>query len=124
MNLSDELAVKRTMWALERTQLAWIRTTFAITSAGIAIDKGAMALKQANYVQSPSLVSYSFYIGSTLAIYATVQLAASTVQYVRRNRELMVLSGLAPSRVPAALPISLLVALLNIGVVAFVVFFR
>lgn len=60
MNLSDELAVKRTMWALERTQLAWIRTTFAFTSAGIAIDKGAMALQQANYVLSPSLVSGSF----------------------------------------------------------------
>ncbi|HNW55450.1 MAG TPA: DUF202 domain-containing protein, partial [Bacteroidales bacterium] len=38
-----DLAVERTMLALDRTQLAWVRTVLTLITAGIAIDKLHMA---------------------------------------------------------------------------------
>ena len=47
MTPADLMAYQRTVWALERTQLAWVRTAFAVISLGLAIDKGGAALFQA-----------------------------------------------------------------------------
>ena len=44
MNMQRSVGRQANIMGSGGTQLAWIRTTFALTSAGIAIDKGATAL--------------------------------------------------------------------------------
>ncbi len=41
-----DLAARRTELAEERTLLAWLRTTIALTGAGVASDKGAQLYHQ------------------------------------------------------------------------------
>jgi uncharacterized membrane protein YidH (DUF202 family) len=123
MNLNDQLAFQRTHWALERTQLAWIRTTFALTTASVAIEKGAAALHQYRAIPSPLIGTWGYAIGTVLAIYTTLQWIVSTVQYVRRDRELRTLAGTPASNLPSILPLSVMAILLSLGIPLLVTFF-
>ncbi|MCY2986015.1 MAG: DUF202 domain-containing protein [Planctomycetota bacterium] len=111
MNLNDDMAYRRTTWALERTQLAWVRTSFGMASAAIALDKGATALNKAKLLEGAGWVEGGFWGGIVLASYAAVQLAIATMIYVRRERELASTAQLPIPWMPVAVPLSVLVSL-------------
>ncbi|MBX7104605.1 MAG: DUF202 domain-containing protein [Gemmataceae bacterium] len=104
-----ELAWQRTAWALERTQLSWVRTSFAIGTAGLALDKGSAALYQAKLLDGAGWVEGGHYVGVAMNLLAAIQLAFATLRYCQREQSLAVSYGYRPPRVPAALPISLIV---------------
>ena len=111
-----DLALRRTEWALERTQLAWVRTAFVMMTAGLTLDKGIAALSEARLLEGRHWVVGGHIGGVLLAASAAALLAMATVSYVRRARELHRSGDQWSERVPSALPLSILVVLLGVTV--------
>jgi inner membrane protein YidH len=107
------LALKRTEWALERTQLAWVRTAFVIMTTGLTLDKGITALAQAQLLEGKQWVFGGHVGGVLLALAASVLLAVATVGYVGNTRELHRSGNQYSKHVPSVLPLSILVVLLG-----------
>lgn len=122
MNFSDELAYRRTTWALERTQLAWVRTSFGLASAAIALDKGASALNKAELLVGEGWVQGGYFGGVVLSSYAAVQLVFATMIYIRRERELATAAQMPTPRLPVAVPLSILVSLLCVAITVMLYF--
>ena len=85
---TNELAVERTMLALEHTQLAWIRTIIGLLTAGVAIDRGAAALHEARVLAGTAWVMNGHAAGLTLAISGLILIILTTLYYRIRQREL------------------------------------
>jgi uncharacterized membrane protein YidH (DUF202 family) len=105
--------VQRTEFALERTQLAWVRTVFALITAGLALDRGTAALHHARVLAGENWVTSGHFGGIALAGAGTVFLFLATVSYVRQANSLSVLRTGKARRVPPSLPLSALVILLG-----------
>lgn len=116
MNLNDNLVTEEQLWRIERTQLAWIRTSFGLGSAAVALDKGTAALSKARLLDGEGWVGGGYIGGIILASYAAVQLLIATLIYVRRDRELATAANFPTSIMPVAVPLSILVTLLCITV--------
>ena len=108
-----DLAVLRTELALDRTQLAWVRTAFTFITAGLAIDKGAVALHEARVLAGTNWIAGSHAVGTTLTAASTVFLLIASILYFRQARTLARIKGVDPPWLPLALLMSLLVVLLG-----------
>lgn len=113
-DVSTELALRRTEWALERTQLAWVRMAFTFLSAAYAADKGTAALAKAQVLEVSDWVSGTHWGGFCLAAMATLVLIMSTLNYLKRARELATQSEQPTAVSLSALPASLVVIGLGI----------
>lgn len=111
-----DLALRRTEWALERTQLAWVRTAFVMISAGLTLDKGIQALSEARLLNEKQWVLGGHVGGVLLTAAASMLLSLATIRYIVRVRELNQSGDHPPARMPAVLPLSVLVVLLGIVV--------
>lgn len=114
MTGTDHLAYQRTIWALERTQLAWVRTAFAVMTTGLALDRGTSALQAARLLENSRWVEGANVGGIVLSLAAALQLFVATINYVRRDRELARAYQMPLTHLPAALPISIAVAVLGV----------
>jgi len=83
-----DLAVELTSYAMERTQLAWIRAVMGFITAGLAIDKGTEALHEARVVAGTAWSKNGHFAGMPLTITATPFMEVVTAIYVRRMRQL------------------------------------
>ncbi|MFN8257062.1 MAG: DUF202 domain-containing protein [Bacteroidales bacterium] len=88
LNLNVNLAVERTMYALERTQLAWVRTVLGLITAGIAIDKGVSALHQARLISGEAWDKNGHFAGLLLTWVGTLLMILVTVFYIIRMWQL------------------------------------
>jgi uncharacterized membrane protein YidH (DUF202 family) len=103
------LAVERTVYALERTQLAWIRTIMGLITAGIAIDRGFAALHEARLVTGEAWVKNGHLGGLVLTISGTLLIVMVTIFYVKRTGELNLVRGKKRTLAVPGLFLSLLV---------------
>jgi uncharacterized membrane protein YidH (DUF202 family) len=99
--------------ALDRTQLAWVRTAFTFITAGLAIDQAAAALHEARVLAGRNWVTSTHVVGITLSIASTLFLLIATVGYFQQARTLARLKGAEPPWLPPALLISVLVIVLG-----------
>jgi putative membrane protein len=83
-----DLSIETTILAMERTQLAWVRTVLTFITAGFAIDKGTELLHEARLVSGTAWSKEGHFAGLLLTITATVLMAMETVIYIRRVRQL------------------------------------
>ena len=109
-----DLAYLRTEWALERTQLSWVRTSFAVITAGLALDKGTEALHEARLLKGINWVEGGHAGGILLTAFASVFLMIATVQYQQRLRQLALGQSQRPSFFSPAMIVSCLVFLLGL----------
>ncbi len=116
MSPSDELALRRTEWALERTQLAWVRTAFALIAAGLGLDRGMLALQESRLLTNQLWTESAHWGGIAITLGAGLQLAFATWIYIRRQRELCRTYAPNASSWPVAVPLSIVVTLLGLGV--------
>lgn len=121
LDMNDEVrdprvhfALRRTEWALERTQLSWVRLTFSLLSAAYAADKGTAALAAAHVLKMPEWVRGTHWGGLALAVFATLMLMSSTLSYVSRARELAADADRPTVIKLSALPVSIAVSLLGV----------
>lgn len=83
-----DLAVDRTIFALVRTQLAWIRTSITLLTAGFAIDKGFAALHEARMVKGEAWINNGHLAGLVMTISALLLTILVTINYKRGINEL------------------------------------
>ena len=88
MSSATDLAVLNTRLALDRTQLAWVRTGFTFITAGIAIDKVTEALHAARLLTHHAWVKGSHVTGLVLVSGSTIILLLAAAGYVRATRAL------------------------------------
>lgn len=111
LNLDTQLAMLRTEWALDRTQLAWIKAAFTFITASLAIDQGTAALREARVLAGAHWVTGSHVVGITLSIASTIFLTIATIAYIRQSRKLARVLRTEGYWLPPALLISVLVIL-------------
>jgi uncharacterized membrane protein YidH (DUF202 family) len=110
-----DLAIERTELAHERTHLAWVRVVFTLITAGLAIDAGTAAMREARILSGHYWVRGGHATGLTLTTAGTFLLCLVTFRYQRRVRALVRLKGEAsPALLPATI-ISVLVVLLGMA---------
>jgi uncharacterized membrane protein YidH (DUF202 family) len=88
-----DLAVERTMYALERTQLAWVRTVLGLITGGIAIDAGVSALHQARLISGEAWEKNGHFAGLLLTSVGTALIALVTIFYIIRMWQLATMLG-------------------------------
>jgi uncharacterized membrane protein YidH (DUF202 family) len=114
-----DLAVERTALALERTQLAWVRTVMGFITAGIAIDKGLEALHEARLITGTAWSTNGHFSGELLTVSATALMIFTTVNYIRRTRQLNKMRGIINRFPPPTTILSIFVCCLGVLVVWF-----
>jgi putative membrane protein len=114
-----DLAIERTLLAWERTQLAWIRTVFGLVVAGIALDRGFVALHEARLVTGDAWVKNGHLAGLVMAISGTVLMVIATTYYTRRMIELTRLMKKRRGILDPGLILSLIVTIVGILVIYF-----
>lgn len=112
-----DLALLQSELALERTQLAWVRTAFTFMTAGLALDQGMAALHAARVLAGTNWVEGGHVGGVMLTILATLALTLATTDYRNQAQELARLQTRIRARIPPVLPLSVLVILLGVGLV-------
>ncbi len=81
------------MLALERTQLAWIRTALGLLAAAVAMDKGIEALHRARIEAGTALVRHAHVAGLTVIAVTLMLFAGATISYHRHGARLANMSG-------------------------------
>ncbi len=87
-DLNTHLARLRTIWALERTQLAWVRTAFAVMLAGLSLDKAAHALHELKLLRNGAWVDGSYLLAVVGASASALLLALATWMHLKRLDDL------------------------------------
>ena len=77
--VKNQTALATTVYALERTLLAWIRTTLALLGSGIALDKGMEYIHQTRVSSGTALFENAHVIGIVLSCFSTLLLFLSTL---------------------------------------------
>jgi len=111
------LALLRTEWALERTQLSWVRFTFSLLSTAFALDKGTAALSEAKVLDGPGWVAATHWGGMGLAMVASLMLAVTTMHYVTRANELVRQFPGVDSRPVSRPALAVSILIISLGVV-------
>jgi uncharacterized membrane protein YidH (DUF202 family) len=114
-----DLAIERTMLAWERTQLAWIRTVFGLIVAGIAMDRGFVALHEARLVTGDAWVKNGHLAGLIMTISGTVLMVIATTYYTKRMIELTRLMKKSRGVLDPGLILSLIITIVGILVIYF-----
>ncbi len=114
-----DLAVERTRLAWERTQLAWIRTVFGLIVAGIALDRGFVALHQARLDTNEAWVKNGHLAGLIMTISGTLLMVIATTYYTRRMVELNRLMNKSRVILDPGLILSLIITVVGILVIYF-----
>ena len=78
-NVKNQSALEATLYAIERTLLAWIRTTLAVLGSGIALDKGMEYIHQTRVISGTALFENAHVIGIVLSCFSTLLLFLSTL---------------------------------------------
>ena len=108
-----DLAIETTLLAMDRTQLAWVRTVMGIITAGIALDKGAEALHQARLISGIAWSKNGHFAGLLLTITGTVFMLLVTVIYCKRLKELTRMRSLKEKIPSATMLLSVFVCLVG-----------
>jgi putative membrane protein len=87
LQLSDQLAVERTILAMDRTLLAWVRTSVSLISFGFTVYKVLDAVQQANLVKFVKTHTPRN-IGIFMILIGIVPLALAMFQYGRAAKRL------------------------------------
>lgn len=108
-----DLAVELTSYAMERTQLAWVRTIMGFITAGLAIDKGTEALHEARVVAGAAWSKNGHFAGMLLTITSTLLMIITTIIYVRRMKQLNRMRGIKTDLPPPTTALSIFICLLG-----------
>jgi putative membrane protein len=117
----------RIYFAAERTFLAWIRTGLALMGVGFAVSRFGLFLRQllaTEVHQSTRQSHYSVLTGAGLVVLGVIINLAATFHHVRLTRQLATGTWM-PGRVSRqAVALSLLLALVGIGMAAYLLIVR
>jgi len=119
LDLALDLAVERNMLALERTQLAWVRTIVGLITTGIAIDRGFEALHQARLVTGEAWVRNGHLAGLVMTISGTLLILIASVYYIRRMQDLSRMRNQPRKLLDPGLILSLLITVVGLLVIYF-----
>ena len=106
----------RNYLAEDRTFLAWIRTSIALMGFGFVVARFGLFLRELEATQSGSPVqttAFSVVLGTALIAGGVMVTILSSLQYVRRVRDLR--QGLPASSTPSKLALAVAVALSAAG---------
>jgi uncharacterized membrane protein YidH (DUF202 family) len=117
-----DLAVDRTIFALIRTQLAWIRTIIGLMTAGLAIDKGFAALHEARLIAGNAWVKNGHFAGMVMTCSGTLLIIIVTVNYIKGMGALNKMKGKQTKLYDPGLMLSLLITLIGFLMLYFMVF--
>jgi len=117
-----DLAVDRTILALVRTQLAWIRTIITLMTAGLAIDKGFAALHEARMVSGEAWVKNGHFAGLVMTSSGTLLIIIVTINYLMGMKALNKMKGTKRKLYDPSLILSVLITLIGFLMLYFMVF--
>ena len=115
-----DLAVERTVLALERTHLAWIRMMFNLITSGLAIDKGLEIIVEQKLLSHKALIGLAnsgHIIGTILTASGTLLLLAETLQFEKRSRQLATMKKEEFPIFTTTLFLSILVMLIGLAII-------
>jgi uncharacterized membrane protein YidH (DUF202 family) len=113
-DLKFQLSVEGTQLAHERTHLAWIRTVITMITAGLAIDKGLQALRQAQIESGTAIFQNGHAGGLILTISGTILLLLSSASYIMRMKQLSMMKGKKMSVFSPGILLSVLILIICI----------
>ena len=117
-----DLAVDRTILALVRTQLAWIRTIITLMTAGLAIDKGFAALHEARMVSGEAWVKNGHFAGLVMTSSGTLLIIIVTINYLMGMKALNKMKGTKRKLYDPGLILSVLITLIGFLMLYFMFF--
>ena len=117
-----DLAVDRTILALVRTQLAWIRTIITLMTAGLAIDKGFAALHEARMVSGEAWVKNGHFAGLVMTSSGTLLIIIVTINYLMGMKTLNKMKGTKRKLYDPGLILSVLITLIGFLMLYFMFF--
>ena len=78
---SNELARERSVWAVERTLMAWIRTSLSLIAFGFGIERAFHYLESLGRYVDPYHVARVF--GGSFIVLGVLALFAAVIQHLR-----------------------------------------
>ena len=116
-----DLAIDRTIFALVRTQLAWIRTVLTLMTAGLAIDKGFAALHDARMVSGEAWVKNGHFAGMVMTSSATLLIMIVTFNYIKGLGSLNKMKGKPTKLYDPGILLSIIITLIGFLMLYFMV---
>lgn len=117
-----DLAVERTILALMRTQLAWIRSIITLMTAGLAIDKGFAALHEARMMSGDALMKNGHVAGVIMTSSATLLMMIVMVNYLKGMGALNNMKGKKTKLYDPGLILSLIITVVGFLMLYFMFF--
>ena len=115
LDTGTRLAYKRTYFANERTQMAWVRTSLALISFGFGIAKFFQYLHEKQGTQAPPMGPRT--VGMTMIAIGLVSLAVANFQH---RRVVKALSAECPG-LPLSTAGATAAVIMVLGILAFIV---
>ncbi|MUL38977.1 YidH family protein [Gloeocapsopsis dulcis] len=118
-NIQAELAKERNRAAAERTLMAWIRTCLALISFGFGIDRIVSAIRSLQVAEDFNPVRFSRILGLAFVALGTYAMIVASIEHrqelhrIQREEDYLY----TPRR---SLGLSVAIALVCIGVIAFI----
>lgn len=111
--IKNQTALEANLYGVERTLLAWVRTSLALLGSGIAIDKGMEYIHQTRIVSGTALFANAHVIGIVLSLFSTLFLFLSTLFSYQRLARLADQSGVGRKVILPVIATSCLVIMLG-----------
>jgi inner membrane protein YidH len=113
-------SIEATVLALERTQLAWIRTLLSMIGGGFVIDKSLEALHKARIESGQAWVRHAHFGGLVITGIGTFLMAVVTILYLKRNWKLVEMNGARKSYLDPAFLLSALTVIVGVMLTYFI----